>query len=288
MVQTKRPRSCTMASCSSTATGTRFRRSTPQPAICCGSTPAGCRWASHPASSGASRCTAPGSTSPLPMPHRRPRRQNRERRLGHHRGRSEGGRPHDRWSARGQRQGDDRKPPDAVQAGITSRGSMRRRAKKRGVSIPSPGRRSRRQQLERYAPRETERRIGLDPRRLRSGPEPGVVRSRQHLRHGTSAQPSQQAGHHERWSLSGLHARLESRHREARLALSTPGKRPVGSRLGLRTASDAGAGERRDEERRADRRQADDLGLGRHRNRHIRLLIRPGARHRPPERRDAD
>ena len=130
--------------------------------------------------------------------HRRARREDRQGRVGPSDRRCEGGLRPDRRPARRERQGDGRhdRPRARRQLHRRARCGDRKRAW-RFYTIAQPGR-ERRRQLERPAAREAQRRIGLDSRQLRSGPEPRVLRPGNTYDTGPLRNRSDEAGRHQR------------------------------------------------------------------------------------------
>ena len=91
------------------------------------------------------------------------------------------------------------------------------------------------------------RRLGLDLRQLRSGPEPRVLRHRPALSvdRGDERPAAQEGGHAEQRPLHRLHARDRRRHRQAQVVPAAPRERHLGPRLCLRAHADRPDGQRR-------------------------------------------
>ena len=214
--RTIRRRSSTTACCSSTATATRCRRSTPRPATCSGSTRAGCRRASRRATSAASRSTAsrlyvPTSDAHIVALDVKTGRVVWDQAVGDPKTgfRMTGG----TLVAAGQGDGRDHRPRRGRQ--LHRRARCRDRQGSVALLHDRQARRAGRQHVERAAAREAQRRIGLDSRELRSGPQPRVLRARQHLRHRPAPRSRHSRRRQQRRALPGLHAGARIRTRDS-------------------------------------------------------------------------
>ena len=224
----------TTACCSCTPTATRCRRSTPPPAICCGSTRAGCRWASRRASSAAiaiygDKVYTGTSDAHIVALDAKTGRVVWDKAVADHEGGY--GLTGGVTVAKGK--------VIASTTGRAPRRQLHRRARcqhgRRGVALQHhpAGERAGRQHLERRAVRQAQRRFGVDARQLRPGDATSSISASRRLttpgRIATCA-----PGQNNDLLYTDSTLALNPGHGQAGVALPAPAQRSVGLRLGVR------------------------------------------------------